>query len=427
LIVRGVFAAGFLALGVAYYYGLGPPPSPSELMDLPWWRPRGFLVRWARPVEGIPWGAVLVFAALPQALVLLGIRLLSLPVARALVFALGLTLSLLTLSGFVFPIGWSFFSWRFPVVVLASALFCSGAFFLPSLLASTLRQARTPRALIVCGGVLAMYVLSTEITGWEPSLSANLSPWPILTLFGFLLIGYLIAALHVAAGLGAWLAARTTGRRGRLGGAVVAALAGSALAAVRGAEASVGFVIAMGLASAAYALLAARGKRAARAARAPAPVRILAGALLGATIFLSNWAGVRNHQIARNQTAPPILDALEAYRVEQGEYPEVLEDLVPGHLSEIPRPRMGWIAHDDERFTYLNFGDSYTLEFPSILWIQCSYSPPFSESYFDDDEGELDLEEAEPEEPLDTGGGEDESGLELGGSWTCDTAPPRLW
>jgi len=205
LIVRAIFAAAFLALGIAYYYSLGPPPSPSELMDLPWWRSRGFLVRWARSVEGIPWGAVLVFAALPQALVLLGIRLFSRSVARALVFAFGLTLSLLTLSGFVFPIGWSFFSWRFPVVVLASALFCSGAFFLPSLLESALRQARTPRALIVCGGVLSMYVLSTEITGWEPSLQANLSPWPILTLFGFLLIGYLIASLHLAAGLGAAL------------------------------------------------------------------------------------------------------------------------------------------------------------------------------------------------------------------------------
>ena len=424
MIVRGIFAAAFLALGIAYYYGLGPPPSPSELMDLPWWRPRGFLVRWARSVEGIPWGAVLVFAALPQALVLLGIRLLSRPVARTLVFAFGLTLSLLTLSGFAFPIGWSFFSWRFPVVVLASALFCSGAFFLPSLLESTLRQARTPRALIVCGGVLSIYLLSTEVTGWEPSLQANLSPWPILTLFGFLLAGYLIASLHIAAGLGAWLAARTTGRWGRLGGAVVAALAGSALAGSRGAEASVGFVIAMGLACAAYALLAVRGQGAARLARAPAPMRILAGVLLGATIFISNWAGVRNHAIARNQTAPPVLDALEAYRAEHSEYPDVLEDLVPGQLSEIPRPRMGWIAHDDEQFTYLNFGDSYTLEFPSILWIQCSYSPPFSESYFEDDEGELDLGEAEPEEPLDAGG---ESDLELGGSWTCDTAPPRLW
>jgi len=426
LIVRAIFAAAFLALGIAYYYSLGPPPSPSELMDLPWWRSRGFLVRWARSVEGIPWGAVLVFAALPQALVLLGIRLFSRSVARALVFAFGLTLSLLTLSGFVFPIGWSFFSWRFPVVVLASALFCSGAFFLPSLLESALRQARTPRALIVCGGVLSMYVLSTEITGWEPSLQANLSPWPILTLFGFLLIGYLIASLHLAAGLGAWLAERTQGGWGRLGGATVAALAGSALASARGAEASVGFVVAMGLASAVYALLAARGQGAARVARAPAPLRILAGAVLGATIFLSNWAGVRNHQIARNQTAPPIIDALESYRVVQGEYPDGLEDLVPDQLSEVPRPRMGWIAHDDEHFTYLNFGDSYTLEFPSILWIQCSYSPPFSESYFDDEE-ELDLEEAEPDEPLDAGGGEGESDLELGGSWSCDKAPPPLW
>jgi hypothetical protein len=426
LIVRGVFAAAFLALGVAYYYGLGPPPSPSELMDLPWWRPRGFLVRWARSVEGIPWGMVVVFAALPQALVLLGMRLFSRPVARALVFGFGLTLSLLTLSGFAFPIGWSFFSWRFPVVVLAGALFCSGALFLPSLLESTLRQARIPRALIVCGGVLSMYVLSTEITGWEPSLQANLSPWPILTLFGFLLVGYLIASLHVAAGLGAWLAARTPGRWVRLGGAGVAALAGSVLAAARGPEATAGFVAAMGLASAVYAMLAARGQGAARAARAPAPLRILAGALLGATIFLSNWAGVRNHQIARNQTAPPILDALEAYRALHSEYPDGLEDLVPDHLSEVPRPRMGWIAHDDEEFTYLNFGDSYTLEFPSILWIQCSYSPPFSESYFDD-EYELDLEEAEPEEPLDSGGDEGESDLELGGSWSCDTAPPRLW
>jgi hypothetical protein len=313
------------------------------------------------------------------------------------------------------------------MVLLASALFCSGALFLPSLLASTLRQAPAPRALLLAGAVLSIYLLSTEITGWEPSLQANLSPWPIMTLFGFLLVGFMIASLHVAAGLGTWLGERTAGRWGRLVGTGLAVLAGSALAALRGADATVSYVIALGLASGAYAFFAVRRDGSATRARAPAPLRVLAGALLAATIFLSNWAGVRNHQIARNETAPPVLAALEAYRAERGEYPEELDELVPEQLAAVPRPRMGWIAHDDDQFTYLNFGDSFTLEFPSILWIQCSYSPPFSEGYFDEDEEELGVDEAGPAEAVDDGTREDVPDLDLGGSWTCDSAPPRLW
>ena len=44
--LRLIILAAFLLLGIAYYYLFGPGPTPSEMGELPWWRPRGWALRW---------------------------------------------------------------------------------------------------------------------------------------------------------------------------------------------------------------------------------------------------------------------------------------------------------------------------------------------------------------------------------------------
>ena len=80
---------------------------------------------------------------------------------------------------------------------------------------------------------------------------------------------------------------------------------------------------------------------------------------------------------ARDVTAVQVLEALEAYKKDNATYPESLDELVPKYLAEIPRPPIGLFRDDGDRFVYLNYGDSYALEFASVLWVQCQYSPPY--------------------------------------------------
>ena len=54
---------------------------------------------------------------------------------------------------------------------------------------------------------------------------------------------------------------------------------------------------------------------------------------------------------------------------------------------------------EGEAYAYVDLGDSYLLEFSNAMWVQCHYSPPYS-----DEEGEV-----------------------LEGSWSCEPRPPRLW
>jgi len=58
------------------------------------------------------------------------------------------------------------------------------------------------------------------------------------------------------------------------------------------------------------------------------------------------WEEKRPALAAAAHTAQPLIDALEAYRRDQGRYPDELEALVPGCLDAIPQPptpiRYGW-------------------------------------------------------------------------------------
>jgi hypothetical protein len=106
-------------------------------------------------------------------------------------------------------------------------------------------------------------------------------------------------------------------------------------------------------------------------------VRVVVGALLLAAIVGSDAAANAMQRRARDVTAVVVLEALEAYKKDNATYPEALDDLIPKYLTQIPRPPIGLFRDEGDRFVYLNYGDSYALEFASVLWVQCQYSPPY--------------------------------------------------
>jgi hypothetical protein len=65
---------------------------------------------------------------------------------------------------------------------------------------------------------------------------------------------------------------------------------------------------------------------------------------------------------------------------------------------------------------YTVLGDSFLLEFPHVLWVQCAYSPAYAE------------EEADEEEDADAADvSADDDAERLPATWSCESKPPRLW
>lgn len=441
--LRSLLLAALAGLAIAYYFFLGPGPTLADLGERDWWQPTGLLVRSAMlgglrelartEGNGLRLIPVALFALPPLVLGACAFPLLRSAVLRTVALTLALTSVSFAYYGYLAEDIWRFFSWRWAAVSLTLAGLVSALALAPSLLAAALRLPTAGRACALLAAFAVIYLVSTEITGTNPALQANLSPWPIITLFGLLLIGYFLGVVHLAAGVACWVWSRLSGR-GRPLTAVgpplavvgVAPLAGLGLAQrVFGADALELGAIA-GIAAAAYALVAQLRTRERGVAAAQGAMRATAGALVILAIFLANWRAEAYQTGARDVTAQRLLDALEAFKREEGVYPDRLAELVPGYLPEVPRPRVGWIPHADEVFTYSNFGDSYALEFSSVLWVQCAYSPPYAawEDEEDDEEEALEVDPGTAAAP-DVAAG-DEPGS-LGGSWSCESTPPRLF
>jgi hypothetical protein len=433
--VRAVFLLAFVSLAVFYYYFLGAGPTPSELMDLPWWKPRGWVLRWESlaPLRALNEESgltrlvpVALLALPPLALMGVGIALFRSAVLRVLVLTLGTALVAFAFYGQLAPGIWGFFSWRWPAMTVCMALVLSSLLFAPSLLRSAMRLPILGRAVTLAAVATAVYLASVEITGTNWELRANISPWPVITMFGFLLFGYLAAAIHGAVGLGALLRTRIAGPISLAAGILLAAVLSAAAAELIFSSPTVRAAVILGLCGAIGAswVLVREDELGETAARGWS--HVAAAALVFALIFVSDRAASRDLATARNQTAAAVFDALAAFHENRGEYPEALEDLVPSYLAEVPRPRIGLIAHQGERFLYTNLGDSYLLEFACAKWVQCAYSPPYDA----DGWGGADPDERDPNRlgatpDVAAGGERGEGGLE--GSWSCGPGLPRLW
>ncbi len=459
--IRFAYLAAYLAaataLAVVYYFGFGAGPTASEYIDdLEWWRPWGTMVRWlpfagltALAREGLP-GALVplaLFWAPPLALFAGGLALFrKSALARSYLFFLALTMCLFVWYGYRAEQVWRFFEWRFAAVSTAFTGIVSAILFAPSLLRGLARWSRALALAAIALAVAGIFVLSTEVTGTNSDMPFNISPWPIVTLVGFLLVGATIAASHASGGAAVWLQKRVGGAGGFALG-IALALAVGLVAGWLIFTAPAGWVTVAVIAGV-YALVCMLlAQRDPIEARRSGFYRFVAGAVLLVAIFGSYRAASLAQRTARDVTALDVLVALEEYKKERETYPETLDELVPDYVAEVPRPAIGLIRDEDDRFAYSNYGDSYALEFASVLWVQCQYSPPYQFAAADPDE--LAEEEAEESadgegEPLESWETPDvsapraptadeialaaklqERGLE--GSWTCPEEPPKLW
>ncbi len=453
--IRFAYLAGATALAVVYYFGFGAGPSASEyLEDLEWWRPWGTAVRWLPLVgltqmarEGLPQALapLALFWGPPLALFAGGLALFRRSAAaRAYLFFLALTMCVFVWYGYRAEQVWRFFEWRFAAVATAFTGIVSVVLFSPSLVHGLAARSRVLALAAVAAAVGAIFVLSTEVTGTNSDMPFNISPWPIVTLVGFLLVGATIAAAHASGGAAVWLQKRVGGFGGFALGIVLSLVVGLVSGWIIFSH-PYGWV-GVALIATTYAFFCMG-----LASRAPSDAgrlgfyRFAAGAVLLLAIFGSYRIASLSQRAARDQTALDVLVALEAYKKDRATYPETLDELVPDYVAEVPRPAIGLIRDEDDRFAYSNYGDSYALEFASVLWVQCQYSPPYSFAAADPEE--LAEEEAEEE----AGGGEVESwetpdvsapreqtadDLELAaklaergleGSWSCPEEPPKLW
>ena len=239
--LRRGYLAVVAALTVVYYFFFGAGPSPSEYVeDLPWWRPWGTALHWP-PLMGLAemaragfpraWVPILLGCAPPLALAFLGWRVLRSALSRALLVFLCGMMCVFVYYGLRAEQVWRFFEWRFAAV---SASFCAAVVaiaFAAQLFDQALRLSRALAIALALAAFAAIFLLSTQVTGTNYSMPFNISPWPIVTLFGFLLAGAQIAALVAATGAAGWVRTRVAGRGtglllGLVAAAVVAALAG---------------------------------------------------------------------------------------------------------------------------------------------------------------------------------------------------------
>lgn len=455
---RLLFLVGATALAVAYYYGFGVGPSASEYLDdLEWWRPWGTVVRFlpfqeltatARGAFPQALAPLALFCAAPIAVFLASLALFRTnPLGRALAFFVALLMVIFVWYGYRAEQVWRFFEWRFVAVAAGFAGITTTVLFAPSLLRGLLRRSVALAALAIIAAVAVIFVLSTEVTGTNSEMQFNISPWPIVTLVGFLLVGATVAAAHAAGGAAVWLAKRSGGALGFALGLALAVVVGLGAGWLIFSEPA-GWV-AVAISATLYAVLCmVLAPRDPNEARSSGLVRFAAGALLLLAIFGSSRVAASMQRAARDRTALDVLVALEAYKKDKGMYPETLDELVPNYVPEIPRPAIGVIRDEDDRFAYSNYGDSYALEFASVLWVQCQYSPPFE--FASADPEELAAEEAEEAEA--NGRDEDSEAWDtpdvsapkeptaeevalaatlaehgLNGSWSCPEEPPKLW
>jgi len=431
---RAAYVVAFLAVALLWYEFLGAGPTPSERPDtIAWWRPAGYALRleseWLTPLQEIaadveqarhegrwePRGLIplLLFALPPVALTVLGFLLFRSAAARVLILALGLALCAFSYYGWLDPQTWQDYSWRWPAVLLSTSLFVA-LFALGPWLVRAVRRLPMPATVGVAAAfAVVVYFLSIEVTGTNPELQWNISPWPTLTLYGFLLVGLVVAVAELAAGVG--LLARGAGGAGRTAlAALVAAALGVLLHRI---PFSTTGVVQLAVVALPAALLAAVAGR--RSAAPRALDFVAAGLLALVAIELGRWQGEYFLANGRDEIAPRVTEALERYREEQGNYPFELTDLVPRYLPEIPRPRSGWLDSKNERFIYTFLGDNFLLEFPGVVWVQCAYSPPYVEVAEDEDEPVAAAPGVAAEPPRER--------EVLEASWTCESKPPRLW
>ncbi len=456
--------AAVLAYAVLIHYGVGPS---NKGMAWHWYTPRTFLldVELLYPVfETL--GRALIGTALPAvALTALVFALCRSAVGRALAIASVFTVLLYTFYGVRAPFVWEFFHWRASAVLALTAVVVGFAIAAPLLAASWLRLSWALRLLIYLPLVFAVFAFVRNATGTDQSLRFAISPWPAVPVFGIEVGALFIAAWLGGIGLGLRAIARWRRAEGGRGWGLFPLRLGLAIALPAlllwigsqlglfpfraGAKTFLGASLATALAIVIASLIRSGADGLAGRAR-----HVLTGALLiGIPLIASEAAARLDYYVTREVRARQILDALALYLERETVYPDSLEEMLKsGDIEEVPEPAIGFGFLYDAGFRYQNFGSSFILEFPAPRWVECAYTPPFSD---EEEDAESDPTAAEPEAALAEADGEalasegespageyerppnpadadapedpDGSGDSLDEAWSCPSKPPELW
>jgi len=458
--------AAALAYAVLIHYGVGPS---NKGMAWHWYTPRTFLldVELLYPVFETLRRA-LVGTALPAvALTLLVFAACRSAVGRALALASLVAVLLYTFYGVRAPFVWEFFHWRASAVLALTAVVVGFSLAAPLLAASWLRLPWALRLLIYLPIVFAVFAVVRNATGTDESLRFAISPWPAVPVFGIEVGALFIAAWLAGTGVGLRAIAtsrRAAGPRARASFVTQLLLAialpalllwiGSQLGLFpfrAGAKTFIGANLATAFAIVVASYARSGGDALARRAR----FVLVGAALIGIPLIGSETVARLDYYVTREIRARRILDALELHLARETVYPDSLSDLVKaGDIDSIPEPAIGFGFLYDAHYRYQNFGTSFILEFPAPRWVECAYTPPFtdeedgaesdenaSDSELQDaegaDGGETQLSEATgssevsdlPPNPADADAPEDGEGTgdSLGEAWSCPSKPPELW
>jgi hypothetical protein len=389
-------------------------------------------------------------------------------VLRTVALALTLTTWLFLFYGLRWPGPqiWSFFGWRAGAVMLAMGGVVSASLMSPVLASAWLKRGWALRILAYAPLVILVACFAANATGTNPGLPFNISPWPVVAVFGLDLSASVIAALLACAGLA------LGALRWREHALWVTALGLTAAIAVPVAWVVLDLPSGLWLLAAALAVAAGALGLAARAAgnltmgsRSLAGYVALGSILVTTPLLLGTTWKRLDYSTTREGRAQKIIDALGHYYEREGAYPDELDELLEAQdIDEIPTPRIGLAALTGQDFTYQNFGTDYLLEFAAPGWTQCAYSPPWEQDWENEDdadsfvstwpEADVAPEDFDPDAGLgpaaaglpsadyevEVGGlGPAAAGLpsadeevlvddeRLEGSWTCPSKPPELW
>jgi hypothetical protein len=456
LLLGWAAVAAALGYAILVHYGVGPSNQGREWH---WYTPRSFLldIELLYPVfESL--GRALVGMAIPAAaLALCAIAFCRSAVGRALALGSLVAVLLFVFYGVRAPFVWNFFHWRASAVLSLTALVVGFSLAAPWLAQSWLRLGWPLRLLVYLPVVFAVFAFVRNATGTDESLQFAISPWPAVPVFGIEVAALFVAAWLGGTGVGLLAIARQQRATGR--GAWLRLLAGLLLAIALpvlllrvgsqlglfpfrpGARTFLGVALVTALSIA----LVGRLRRADLRGRAR---QVLVGAALIAIPLVGSEATARyDYFLTREIRARRVIDALDAFYRRETVYPDSLQQLVEaGDVESIQQPAIGFGFLDDAKFAYGNFGTSFILEFSAPRWVQCAYTPPFSDEEDGEEDGDVAEEEAgAPEENRAAGEADEEAmplnpadapedelaaggeGDSLGEAWSCPSKPPELW
>jgi hypothetical protein len=397
-------SVGSLVYVAVVHHGLGAPPGG---MAREWWQPTGFLRDWywiGRWVDAPLIGIALLTAPVAALLALLYTRPAP-ALARATVAVATASVAILSFYGLqptAYAV-WSFFHWRGSVVMLASGLLLGCTLAAPDLARALRRQHPIVQVVLYGFTFFAVSSLIRNATGWDPSLSFNISPWPAIPVLALQIGAYtwVGAMTGMAIATASVAFARTPARRA-LG--VVVGIAWPVAWFAFGFPHTepelllIGAVVSAGIV--AIAVSASSGGRAALAERAASLG--LGAALVALPLLTGRALADGDFAVSKHLRARMVIDALAAYYEDEATYPETLDELVELDLLErVPTPRVGselWRSiglTEQHEFDYRNLGSSYVLEFVATEWVMCSYNPPWEDDFDAGEDEDIDEFDAE--------------------------------